>query len=74
MRIVNYDNLTIGSFTRVCDIDSGECFQFLDEDILYMRAGDFYICVADGEVYEDTYECNRPVRAVETELKILEIY
>lgn len=71
MRIVNDNDLKVVGFTRVCDIDNGECFQFLDDETLYMRAGDFYISVADGEVFEDAYDCDRPVKEVETELRIL---
>lgn len=71
MRIVNDNSLEVIGFMRACDIDSGECFQFLDHETLYMRAGDFYISIADGEVFEDIYDCDRPVKAVETELKIL---
>lgn len=73
MNIVNPNALIINGFVRVKDIDFGECFQFLDEETLYMRAGDYFFSVADGveifNVYED--EVDTPVRRVETELKIL---
>lgn len=71
MRIVNGKLLEVEGFMRVCDIDSGECFQFLDDETLYMRAGDFYIDVADGDVFENAYDCDRPVKEVQTEIRIL---
>lgn len=71
MKIVNENDLKVEGFMRVCDIDSGECFQFLDDETLYMRAFDFYVSVADGEIFDDAYQCDRPVKKVETELRIL---
>lgn len=70
MRIVNNNDLKIAGFTRVSDINCGECFQFLDSETLYMRADDCYISVEDGDVFENIY-CDRPVKWVRTELKIL---
>lgn len=58
------------NFKKIRDIDSGECFQFLDNETLFMRAEDIYIKVCDGTVHDDIYTNNRPVREIQTKIVV----
>lgn len=65
-------DVKIKGYTRVEDIDSGECFTFLDDDELYMKTDDCaaIIRMCDGAVCD--YDEDRPVEPIDTELKIID--
>lgn len=78
MRIENPDFLKTEGYLRIEDLDGGECFAFLDDDSLFMKAdnGDHFIDVGSGEIIEifddrnNNYE-DRPIKRVNVKVTIL---
>lgn len=78
MRIENPGFLKTEGYLRIEDLEGGECFTFLNDDNLFMKAdnGDDFINVESGEIIEiyddrnNNYE-DRPIKRVNVKVTIL---
>lgn len=63
--------IKINGYTTVADIDEGECFHYVDDDIIYMKTDDCesIVRMCDGSICIS--EEDRPVRIIDVELNIL---
>lgn len=66
-----YGRIEIEGFLSVCDIDNGDCFAFLDEDILYIKVSDvYYVDLKHGILYKEENGIDRPVRRINAEINL----
>lgn len=78
MKIENPQALKNEGYLRIYDLDYGECFAFLDDETLFMKARDdeHFIDVGCGEIIDiddgrgNTHE-DRPIKRVNVKVTIL---
>lgn len=73
MTIRNPEKLNFKGYLTTRDVYDGDCFKFLNDSssILYMRAGDYFVNIVTGEIFDSVYEEEDPVELVNVEIVIM---